>query len=218
MEKNCQTYRCYVERLKKELVVAMGCTEPIAVAYCAARARDVLGKIPTKVVIKASGNIIKNVKSVIVPHTDGMRGLEAAAAVGIFFGDADGELEVISGVSADQEKSLKDKMTELDISVLPLESEHILDLEITVSDGDDFVTVHIEDEHTNVVEIIQNGKCTYVSSQRVKLEHENNAGMLKICDIFDFAESVDIADVLGLVYDGQGFDGGQGGELLDALW
>ena len=199
MEKNCQTYRCYVEILKKELVVAMGCTEPIAVAYCAARARDVLGEIPSRVVIRASGNIIKNVKSVIVPHTDGMRGLEAAAAVGIFFGDADGELEVISGVSADQEKSLKDKMTELDIKVVPLESDHILDLEVTVSNGDDVVTVHIEDEHTNVVEIIKNGKCTYVSHGECVTDEENCEDPLKICDIFDFAETVDIADVKSVI-------------------
>jgi L-cysteine desulfidase len=199
MEKNCQTYKCYVEILKKELVVAMGCTEPISVAYCAARAREVLGKMPSRVAVRASGNIIKNVKSVIVPHTGGMRGLEAAAAVGIFFGDADGKLEVISKVTEQEEKLLADKMSRLDISVSPLDGDHILDLEVTVSDGEDFVTVHIEDEHTNVVEIIKNGKCTYISHGECVTDEENCEDPLKICDIFDFAETVDIADVKNVI-------------------
>ena len=86
MERSSKTYKSYVDILRRELVPAMGCTEPIAVAFCAAQARSVLGKMPDKVVIQASGNIIKNVKSVIVPHTGGLRGLEAAAAVGILLG------------------------------------------------------------------------------------------------------------------------------------
>ena len=158
MDKNSTIYKTYVEILRRELVPAMGCTEPIAVAFCAAQARSVLGKMPDKVVIQASGNIIKNVKSVIVPHTGGLRGLEAAAAVGILFGNAENQLEVVSSVTAEQEIELAYRMGDIDITVMPLESEHLLDLIITVYNGDKSAAVHIEDEHTNIVEIIDNGK------------------------------------------------------------
>ncbi len=196
METTSAVYRAYVEILKKELVPAMGCTEPIAVAFCAAKAREMLGRVPSRVHIQASGNIIKNVKSVIVPHADGMRGLEAAAAVGIFYGDPNRELEVISSVTSEQEKALLSKMAELDISVSPLESDHILDLVVTVSEGDDRVSVHIEDEHTNIVEIIQNGKCVFVDKKESAGDLEDtDTSLLNISDIFDFANTVEICDI-----------------------
>ena len=89
----------YLAILREELIPAMGCTEPIAVAYCAAKARSLLGTIPYKVEVEASGNIIKNVKSVVVPHTGGLRGIEAAAAAGIVAGRAECRLEVLSKVT-----------------------------------------------------------------------------------------------------------------------
>ncbi len=196
MERTSKTYETYVEILKKELVPAMGCTEPIAVAFCAAKAREALGKMPSDVHIQASGNIIKNVKSVIVPHANGMRGLEAAAAVGILYGDADRELEVISSVTADEEAVLGERMSELNITVAPLESEHILDLVVTVSAGDDSASVHIEDEHTNVVEIIKNGRCVFVERNPLQGEDaELDMSLLNISDIFDFANNVRLDDV-----------------------
>ena len=106
MDRNSNSYKAYVEILRRELVPAMGCTEPIAVAYCAAVARKMLGKVPEKIIICASGNIIKNVKSVIVPHAAGLRGLEAAAALGALFGKADSCLEVVAEVTADEEAYL----------------------------------------------------------------------------------------------------------------
>ncbi len=90
-----KTKEIYAQILKEELLPAMGCTEPIAVAYCAAKARAVLGAMPERVLVEASGNIIKNVKSVIVPNTDGMKGIQAAAAAGIVAGRDDLALEVI---------------------------------------------------------------------------------------------------------------------------
>ena len=195
-----ETYKIYVDILKRELVPAMGCTEPIAVAFCAAKARETLGKMPRNVRIQASGNIIKNVKSVIVPHTGGMRGLEAAAAVGILFGDPNGELEVISSVTKEEESVLGSKMSELEITVVPLESEHILDLVVTVSDDEDSASVHIEDEHTNIVEIIKNGRCIYVdSNKRSSSDSCDENDCLTICDIFDFAETVDLCDVKDII-------------------
>ena len=92
-------YETYVQILKDELLPAMGCTEPVAVAYAGALARRALGSLPERVEIEVSRNIVKNVKSVVVPNTGGMRGLEAAAAIGIVAGDADGQLEVLAGVT-----------------------------------------------------------------------------------------------------------------------
>lgn len=92
MNRDSETYRVYIQILKEELVPAMGCTEPIAIAYGAAKARETLGALPDRVLVEASGNIIKNVKSVIVPNTGGMKGIEAAAAVGIVAGQADRSL------------------------------------------------------------------------------------------------------------------------------
>ena len=197
MDVNCKAYKAYVDILKRELVVAMGCTEPIAVAFCAAKARELLGVMPDKVRIQASGNIIKNVKSVIVPHTNGLRGLEAAAAVGIFYGKAERELEVISDVTADEAASVKERMHGLEMTVTPLVSSHVLDLVVTVTKGDKNVAVHIEDEHTNIVEIIENGKCTYTDKAESQCADSGDAdySLLKICDIVDFANTVKISDV-----------------------
>lgn len=107
MDKQSRTYQAYVQILKEELIPAMGCTEPIAIAYAAAKARDVLGGMPDKVEIGVSSNIIKNVKSVIVPNTDGMKGIEAAAAAGVVGGQADKALEVIAAVTADQKAAMR---------------------------------------------------------------------------------------------------------------
>ena len=101
-----ETYDAYVAILEEELVCAMGCTEPIAVAYCAALARQALGTLPERVDVAASANIIKNVKSVVVPNTGGARGIEAAAAAGIVAGDADAKLEVLAGVTPEQIKEM----------------------------------------------------------------------------------------------------------------
>lgn len=195
MEKTSILYNAYLEIMRRELVPAMGCTEPIAVAFCAAKAREILGEAPEKILIQASGNIIKNVKSVIVPHTGGMRGLEAAAAVGVLYGKADACLEVISSVTADEEASLADRMKAFHIAVTPLESEHLLDLIITVTKGENSVSVRIEDKHTNITEIIENGKCTYFEGEKCDEEAAPDHTLLTVADIFDFANTVEIDDV-----------------------
>ncbi|MBQ8408311.1 MAG: serine dehydratase subunit alpha family protein [Clostridia bacterium] len=196
MDKSSNLYQTYVEILRRELVPAMGCTEPIAVAFCAAKARKILGCMPEKIHIQASGNIIKNVKSVIVPHTNGMRGLEAAAAVGTLYGNADAGLEVISLVTKEQESALADGIKSLEITVVPLESEHILDLVITASRGDRSVAVHIEDEHTNITEIIENGKRScFENKDKANETAEPDHSLLTVSDIFDFANAVDLEDV-----------------------
>ena len=195
MEKTSILYETYLEIMRRELVPAMGCTEPIAVAFCAAKAREVLGKMPESIHIQASGNIIKNVKSVIVPHTGGMRGLEAAAAVGVLYGRSCACLEVISSVTVEEEAALSQRMKEFSITVSPLDSEHLLDLIITVTSGEDSVSVRVEDKHTNITEIIENGKCTYFEGSQCHEEEGPDHSLLTVADIFDFAGSVDILDV-----------------------
>ena len=102
MERTDERYGRYVAILEEELVAAMGCTEPIAIALAAARARELLGAEPARVEVEASGSIIKNAKSVVVPHTGGLKGIEAAAAAGIVAGRAERSLEVIAEVSPEE--------------------------------------------------------------------------------------------------------------------
>ena len=118
MEKTDNRYQTYVQILKEELVPAMGCTEPIAIAYAAAKAREILGEMPDKVEIGVSGNIIKNVKSVVVPNTDGLKGIQAAAAAGIVGGKSEKQLEVIAEVTPEQKKAMKDFLKNVPIQVM----------------------------------------------------------------------------------------------------
>ena len=200
MEKNCPTYRNYVEILRRELVPAMGCTEPIAIAYCAAKARAVLGCLPDKVTIAASGNIIKNVKSVIVPNTGGRKGIEAAAAIGIVAGDEEAGLEVIAHAKDEDKAQLADYMKQTELRVEFAESDHVLDIIVTASKGADTVEVQVVNEHTNIVKITRNGQ--------VLLEKEivNTVGTgkpdyecLTIENIYDFAMSCDLTDVQEII-------------------
>ena len=196
MKNDSKIYKTYVEIMHRELVPAMGCTEPIAVAFCAAKAREELGSMPESVHIQASGNIIKNVKSVIVPHTNGLRGLESAAAVGILYGDADKRFEVISEVTREQELALAEKMKAIEFKISPLNSDHLLDLIVTVCSGDNCVSVHIEDEHTNITEIIHNGRCVFVEKEQSGEEvSAPDHSLLTVADIFDFANTVELSDV-----------------------
>lgn len=202
MEKTDRRYEMYVNILKEELVSAMGCTEPIALAYCAAKARETLGCMPDRCLVEASGNIIKNVKSVIVPNTDGLKGIEAAAAAGIAGGDASRELEVVAGVTAEQKTEMKEYLSRNVIDVKPLESEEVLDMIVTVWNGEDVAKIRIAGHHTNIVLVEKNGKILY-QSETVKTEEKKDqadAGMtdrslLDVYDIYDFADTVDIDDV-----------------------
>ena len=132
-----ELYRTYVQILKDELVPAMGCTEPIAIAYAGAVARKTLGPLPERVEVAVSRNIIKNVKSVVVPHTGGLRGIEAAAAAGIVAGDAAKELEVISHVEQEDIEAMGTFLKEVPCSVCEASSDLIFDIQITLYHGED---------------------------------------------------------------------------------
>ena len=157
MNKDSQFYGKYLETLTMELVPAMGCTEPIAIAYAAAKARETLGQRPEKVVIEVSGNIVKNVKSVIVPHTGGMKGIAAAAVAGIIAGDASRELEVISTVTQAQIVEMKDYLNQTLIEMKCAKSDFIFDIGVHVFAGEHSSFVRVVDTHTNVVLIEKDG-------------------------------------------------------------
>lgn len=203
MDINSVKYKTYIEILKRELVPAMGCTEPIALAYCAAKAREVLGCIPKKADIKVSGNIIKNVKSVIVPNSGGMRGIESAAAVGIFFGDPALELEVISRVSEEEAASLKTKISDIEFTVSSLDTSHVLDIIVTLSSDTHTSCVRISDEHTNIVSIMRDGECLWAKDGECScVEEEKDTpdySLLSVSDIFDFANTVEINDIKNII-------------------
>ena len=200
MEKNCPTYRNYVEILRRELVPAMGCTEPIAIAYCAAKARAVLGCLPDTVTIAASGNIIKNVKSVIVPNTGGRKGIEAAAAIGIVAGDEEAGLEVIAHAKDEDKAKLADYMKQTELRVEFAESDHVLDIIVTASKGADTVEVQVVNEHTNIVKITRNGQ-VLLEKEIVNTVDTGKPDYecLTIENIYDFAMSCDLTDVQEII-------------------
>ena len=122
MKKGDHLYQQYLNILREELRPAMGCTEPIALAYAAAKATQVLGAVPEKVRLFVSGNIIKNVKSVVVPNTGGLHGMAAAVSAGIIAGDADTELQVISVVPQEKHAAIKTYMESADMEIQPSDS------------------------------------------------------------------------------------------------
>ena len=197
MERNSVTYRTYVEILERELIRAMGCTEPIAIAYCAAKARSILGELPEKVEISASGNIIKNVKSVVVPNTEGRRGIEVAASVGVLGGDAEAGLLVIADIPQGIKDHIEAYCDIADIQVEPMESESLLDVEISTWASGHCAKVHIKDEHTNIVSIEKDGEVIFRKSDANKADAEDDLDydLLTIKDIFDFATTCDLSDV-----------------------
>lgn len=196
MNKEDQCYKTYVEILKRELIPAMGCTEPIAIAYCSAKARAALGSIPDKVKIQVSGNIVKNVKSVIVPNSGGGKGIETAAALGIIAGKEELGLEVLSSVTKEQKEALKDYIQKTQFNVYPLETNYLLDIIITVSGGGSEASVRIADEHTNIVEITKDGKVIFEKEVEEKAdENLPDYNLLTIEKIYDFALTADLADV-----------------------
>ena len=189
-------YLACVQILKEELVPAMGCTEPIAVAYAAAKARSALGCLPDEVIIGCSGSIIKNVKSVVVPNTGGMRGLEAAAAAGIIAGDEDKKLEVISHVSEAQLPRIRDYLSNTCFRIDHLQGEKVFEILLTVKKGNDTALVHIEDTHTNIVLIERNGEALFRSGTSGSCTPAGaDRSVLTVAGIYDFCCSLETEDV-----------------------
>ena len=197
MERGCHQYNTYVNILKRELVGAQGGTEPIAIAYCAAVARSVLGAIPDRVEGEASGNIIKNVKSVIVPGTNGGRGIAAAAAIGILGGDEKALLEVIKTVPEEAKAQLPSYIASTPITLIPVDRGVVLDIGIIAHKGDSYAKLRIAVEHTNIVLIEKDGQVLQekaVETETVDPEAPDYT-LLSVEGIYDFATTCDLEDV-----------------------
>ena len=207
MERNSNVYQTYVRILQEELIPAMGCTEPIAIAYAAAKAREVLDAMPDRVEIGVSSNIIKNVKSVVVPNTDGLKGIEAAAAAGIVGGQADKALEVISSVTSEQKAGMHRFLESTPIQVEAVDNGQIFDILVRLTAGEKTAFVRIAQYHTNIVHIEKDGQVLLdipVEESGTACGHEGSApteeglagrDLLTIADILDFADSCELDDI-----------------------
>ena len=196
MDRSDQRYQAYISILREELIPAMGCTEPIAIAYCAARAREILGELPERVVVGASGSMIKNVKSVIVPHTGHRKGIEVAAAAGIVAGRADLGLEVISRVSTKELEEIGTYVMKTPITVQHIDNGPVFDICITVFAGGHSALVRIANYHTNIVHEEKDGKVLL----DIPVEDDNEEGLtdrscLTMEGIWDFIQSVDVDEI-----------------------
>lgn len=200
MKKGDPIYQAYLNILAEELRPAMGCTEPIALAYAGAKARQLLGTLPEQVEVRVSGNIIKNVKSVIVPNTGGLHGIGPAVCAGIVAGDADKVLEVISTVTQEQRKELRAYLETVDISIQPAQSELIFDIDITLHAGEDSARLRIANHHTNIVTMEENGQVILSLPVAESSEDQlTDKSCLSIEKIVEFADCVDVAEVEPLV-------------------
>ena len=196
-------YKTYIQILRRELISAMGCTEPTAVAYAAAKARAVLGAVPDRIVVRASGNIIKNVKSVVVPNSGGRKGIPAAAALGVLGGDEDAGLLVIANISEKVREELPSYLDQTEIHTGVLESDALLDVEVTVFKEGSSAKVHIINEHTNIIRIEKDSEVLFEkdsSGEEASYPEEDpDYDLMTVADIYDFAATCDLSDIEDLL-------------------
>ena len=186
----------YTAILSEELVPALGCTEPIALAYASAECRRTLGCFPDAVDAECSGNIIKNVKSVIIPNTGGMKGIEAAVAAGMIGGDASRGLEVLSAVREEDLPSIREYIAEKRVSVKLLHTSATLHFIITMKKGNDSASVEVIHQHTNIVKKIRNGEVVFQkdsSSEENMNESLTDRSVLSVDGIIEFCETADLS-------------------------
>lgn len=194
-------YSTYVKILQEELVPALGCTEPIAIAYAAAKAREVLGDFPDKLIVKCSGNIIKNAKSVIVPNTGSLKGIKASALMGIIAGDSSKGLEVLSKVTQ-EDVDMANKLLKTELcSTEMVPNDANLHIIVKAMFGEEYAIVEIIHTHTNISRIEKNHNIIFEKS----FEKENynaplsDRSILNVKDIYEFASIVNIEDVKALL-------------------
>ncbi len=189
-----QTYKQYVDILKEELIPAMGCTEPISIAFASAKARQVLGEVPLCAKLEVSGNIVKNAKSVTVPHTGGLRGLASAFIAGLVAGDADKQLEVLSSVTDAQIEQIKQSCKDFPVEVCTLENSRVFEIIAHLQGATHTASVRICDTHTNVVCVQKDGQ-TLFEKQLSAPAKPTDRSILSVDGILTFAHMVNIQDV-----------------------
>lgn len=191
-----------IDLLYSELVPALGCTEPIAIAYAAAKARQVLGQMPQHIDIRCSGNIIKNVKGVLVPNSGGMKGVGAAAVLGVVGGNADLSLEVLSGVTEEHIEETRKLLAEGFFSCQLQENVANLYIVATVHAGEHTASVTIVNRHTMIAEMTKDGQVIYQLSQYADMQKEKEQSKpwtLTMEGILDFAGTVELDSVRPLL-------------------
>ena len=197
-----KVYDAYVAILKTELVPALGCTEPIAIAFAAAKARDVLGSFPETIRVEASGNIVKNVQGVTVPNSGGLKGIDVAATLGAVGGDAEIGLEVLSKITEEQIKKTKELVDSGFCTCSLVDGKDNLYIRVTAKSGEDTAVVVVSEKHTNIAYVEKNGKVLIdVKSTGVKNDagNEANKSLLSVRDIIRFADEVNIDDVRAVI-------------------
>ena len=190
----------YTRILHEEIMPATGCTEPISIAYCAAKAHQVLGMQPTAVTVSVSGNILKNVKSVVVPNTNGLKGIRAAVAAGIVCGDADKGMQVISHVSPEQRAAVANFLSSVNIDISCAETDCPLYISITLYARTSYSRVVIANNHANIVEIMKNGEA--ILKRPIVAQSEDNLtdkSCMNLHDIVTYADGIDLAEVKDLL-------------------
>lgn len=185
----------FTQILKDELMVAMGCTEPIAIAFCASYARKLLGKDPERCVVYCSGNIIKNVKAVVVPQTGGMKGIEAAVAAGITACTPELQLEVLTSLTEDKRQELLELLKQDIIDVRSIDSGHALHIIVELYAQEDSVSVEVIDAHTNIGKVVKNGSVLHENTLSTQDAGEINYSLLTVADILRYADCVELDDV-----------------------
>ncbi len=188
-----EKYRQFVQILREELIPAMGCTEPIAIAYASAKARDTLREEPISATVEVSGNIVKNAKSVTVPHTGGMRGIKSAFLAGLVAGKAEKELEVIAEVSEAQIARMNELKNDFPVEVSMPENARIFDICITLRSQKHTASVRIADTHTNIVSIRYDDQILYENLPADEAKADRS--LLSVEDIVAFADEVKLDDV-----------------------
>ena len=189
-------YQEYLQILEEELLPAMGCTEPISIALAAAKARELLGTTPERVVLEVSGNIIKNVKSVVVPNTGGLKGLEAAAAVGITAGRADLGLEVLSHVTREEAEQVKAFLSQCEFTVQPNRGGKIFYIRVDLAGGGHTASCEITDFHTNLTMLMKDGEVIFRGCGEITGgEDQTDRGVLSVQEIVEFINCVDPEDL-----------------------
>lgn len=193
MEK--RIYEAYCAILRKELIPAMGCTEPIAIAYASAIARAALQAVPERVRVDVSGNVIKNVKSVFIPHTGSLKGIEAAVAAGIVAGDPYCELEVISHVTEKEITEISAYRDATPIEVVRADGNCVFSIRVTVFAGKDRASVLLTNKHTHVESVVRNDKVLFAAKPEKVEREESHYELLNIEQIVEFADTADLNDV-----------------------
>ncbi|MDD3832039.1 MAG: L-serine ammonia-lyase, iron-sulfur-dependent, subunit alpha [Clostridia bacterium] len=196
MKKTDFCYINYCKILTEELVPATGCTEPIAIAYCSAKARATLGRLPSRCIVEVSGNIIKNTKSVVVPNCGGNKGIASAVLAGILLGNADNMLNVLGCVTECDIRKLDSYVKDCPVEIRVASNSALFYISVTVYEGQDSARVVIEGYHTNIILIERNNDTLYKSGEYIMPgTKQTDRGSLTVYDILDFADTLDIHDV-----------------------